>query len=124
MLNAHEFLADSDIVKLGEFRYYMWITKCIRKLGKAGEDGDFDTDWDNGRAVISARGVTKANHLSIVIEDENGWRKVERFVERWMKEYKREIVVKLTVTWRKKKGNVLVDEDDAQDLGKSKPKVC
>ena len=88
MLNAHEFLADLDIVKLGEFSYQTWNTKCIRKLVKAGEDGDFDMVWVNGHAVISAKGEMKANHLSIIIEDENGWRKVEKFVERWMKEYK------------------------------------
>jgi hypothetical protein len=123
MLNAHEFLADSDIVKLGEFIYQTWIIKCLRKLAKAGEDGDFETDWVNGRAVISARGVTKANYLSIIIEDKNGWRKVEKFVERWMKEYKREIVVKLIGTRRKKKGNVFIDEDDEQDVGKPKAMV-
>ena len=95
-----------------------------QKACKGGGDGDFETDWDNRRAVVSARGVSKANHLSIIIEDENGWQKVERFVERWMKEYRREIVVKLTVTWRKKKGNAFMDEDDEQDMGKSKPKVC
>jgi hypothetical protein len=34
MLNAQEFLADSDIIKLGEFIYQMWIIKCIRKFAK------------------------------------------------------------------------------------------
>jgi major membrane immunogen (membrane-anchored lipoprotein) len=75
--------------------------------------------------VISARGVAKANALSIVIEDENEWRKVETFIERWMKEGKREIVVKLTGTWRKKKGNILLDDDDEQCVGKpNKATVC
>jgi len=124
ILNTHEFLADSDIVKLGEFSYRTWNTKCIRKLVKAGEDGDFDADWVSGRAVISARGVAKANALCIVIEDENEWRKVETFVKRWMKEGKREIVVKLTGMWRKKKGNVLLDDDDEQCMGKPKATVC
>ena len=123
ILNAHELLADSDIVKLGEFSYHAWNTKCIRKLAKAGEEGDFDMDWVNGSAVISARGITKANHLSIIIEDESGWKKAEKFVERWMKEFKREIVVKLTGTWRKKKGNVFIDENDEQDTGKPKAMV-
>jgi hypothetical protein len=123
MLNTHEFLADSDIVKLDEFGYTNWITKCIRKLAKAGTDGDFETDWVSGRAVISARGVTKANHLTIVIEDVYGWIKVEKFVERWMKESKREILVRLTGTWRKKKGNVFVDVDDEQETGKPKATV-
>ena len=36
ILNVHEFLTNSDIVKLGEFSYHMWNTKCIRKLVKAG----------------------------------------------------------------------------------------
>ena len=62
--------------------------QCIRKLAKAGSDGDFEMDWVNGRAVISARGVTKANHLSVIIDDKNRRRKVEKFVERWMKECK------------------------------------
>jgi hypothetical protein len=123
MLNTTEFFLDSDIVKLGEFSYHAWNTKCIRKLAKAGEDGDFDTDWDSGRAVVSARGVIKAHHLSIVVEDENGWRKVEKFVEQFMKQGRQEILVKLTVTWRKKKGNVFTDVNDEQDAGKSKPKV-
>jgi len=123
ILNTLEFLADSDIVKLDEFSYRTWNTKCIRKLVKAGEDGDFDADWISGRAVISARGVAKANALSIVIEDENEWTKVETFVERWMKEGKQEIVVKLTGTWRKKKGNVLQDDDDEQPGGKPKATV-
>src|SRR5271169_2524568 len=124
MLNTHEFLADSDIVKLNEFNYINWTTKCIRKLAKAGEDGDFETDWVSGRAVISARGVAKANHLTIVIEDVYGWKKAEKFVERWMKEFKREILVRLTGTWRKKKGDVFLDGDDEQEMGiKSKATV-
>jgi len=77
--------------------------------------------WTCGNICES---VTKANYLSIIIEDENGWRKVEKFVERWMREYKREIIVKLIMTWRKKKGNVLIDEDDEQDVGKPKAMVC
>src|ERR1700694_1645451 len=58
MLNTSEFLADSDIVKLGEFSYRMWNVKCIRKLGKAGEDGDFETEWVNGRAMLFGLCVT------------------------------------------------------------------
>ena len=81
ILNAHDFLINLDIVKLGEFSYNMWNTKCIRKLAKTGEDSGFDIDWIRGCVVISARGVKKANHLSLIIEDENGWRKIEKFVE-------------------------------------------
>ena len=35
-----------------------------------------------------------------------------------MKECKQEILVKLTATWRKKKGKVFIDEE--QDMGKPK----
>ena len=67
MLNTHEFLVDSDIVKLNEFSYTNWITKCIRKLAKAGEDSDFNMNWISGCAVISARGVTKANQTTFLL---------------------------------------------------------
>ena len=92
-----------------------------QKACKGRRGRRFETDWVSGRAVISARGVTKANHLTIVIEDVYGWRKVEKFVERWMKEFKREILVRLTGTWRKK--NVFVDVDDEQETGKPKATV-
>ena len=124
MLKTLEFMADSDIVKLGEFGYRTWYTKCIRKLVKAGEDEDFNAKWVSGRAVISARGIAKANALSIVIEDETEWRKVKTFVERWIKEGKQEIIVKLTGTWRKKKGNIILDDDDEQRVGKPRTTVC
>jgi hypothetical protein len=45
------------------------------------KDRDFDIVWDNRYAVIYARDVAKANHLSIIIKDENGWRKAEKFIE-------------------------------------------
>jgi len=51
---------------------------------------------------------------------DGGSLKVEKFVERWMREYKREVIVKLIATWR----NVLIDEDDEQDVGKPKAMVC
>ena len=40
-----------------------------------------------------------------------------------MKEFKGEILVRLTGTWRKKKGNVFVDVDDEQETGKPKATI-
>lgn len=47
--------------------------------------------------MISAYRVVKSNTLAIAIEDDIGWRKVERFIESWMKQGHKDIIVKLTM---------------------------
>ena len=111
ILNKEEIFQDSDILRLDEFSWHMWNVQCIRKLQKAADNGGFETEWVNGRAVITARGIAKANGLGIAVEDESGWRKVENFLEDWMKKGKQDITVKLMAQWKKKKGNDDVQED-------------
>jgi hypothetical protein len=120
MLNKDEFLHDSDYLKLREWSYNAWNIQCIRKLEKASESSGFDPEWVSGRAVISARGVVKANALAIAVDDDTCWKKVERFVESWMKQGKQEITVKLTTQWKKKKGNMELPDDDEENAMKPK----
>ena len=117
MLGSDEFNTDTDFMKLREFNWRQWNVQCIRKLEKAAEDGGFDTEWSSGHATIKARGVTKADSLSFEVEDDAGWKKVETFIETWMKQKKREIVVYLTAVWKKKGGNDSMDVDGHR-LGK------
>ena len=120
MLNKDEFLQDSDYLKLREWSYNAWNVQCIRKLEKASELSGFDPEWVSGRAVISARGVAKANALAIAVDDDTCWKKVERFIESWMKQGKQEITVKLTTQWKKKKGNIELLDDDDESIIKHK----
>ena len=55
-------------------------------------------------------------YLSIAVEDETGWKKVEGFVERWMRSYKHDIKVKLVIVYRKTKctKGASSDEEDTR----------
>ena len=73
----------------------------------------------SGKAVVSTKTVKIADHLPIVVEDENGWAKVEAAVKRWMLENKKNIIVKLTVEYKRKGGEVIeLSDDDSVDRKK------
>ena len=63
-----------------------------------------------------------ADSLSIEVDDENGWRKVEKGVERWMLQSKKEIIVKLTILYKKTGGtNAESSDDDTPSSKKVQP---
>ena len=114
MLGTVAIVEDSDFVQLGEFSFRQFEISAIRKLTKASEEGKTTFEWMSGKAVISSKSMRIADSLSIEVEDENGWRKVEKGVERWMLQSKKEIVVKLTILYKKTGGtNVESSGEDA-----------
>ena len=76
----------------------------------------------SGKAVISSKSMRIADSLSIEVDDENGWRKVEKGVERWMLQSKKEIIVKLTILYKKTGGtNAESSYDDTPSSKKVQP---
>jgi hypothetical protein len=112
ILGSDPILEDTDFVKLGEFSYRQFETLAIRKLDKAALDAKVDFEWESGQAVISAKTIAMRDHLKFAVEDDSGWKKVEKGVERWMRENKKEIKVKLTAVYKKKRGNTAVCSED------------
>ena len=112
MLGTTAIVEDSDFVRLGEFSFRQFETSAIRKLTKASEEAKTTFEWMSGKAIISSKSIHIADNLSIEVEDENGWRKVEKGVERWMLQNKKEIIVKLTVLYRKTGGTNAESSDD------------
>ena len=112
MLGSMAIVEDSDFVRLGEFSFRQFETSAIRKLTKASEETKTMFEWMSGKAVISSKSMRIADSLSIEIEDENGWRKVEKGVERWMLQSKKEIVVKLTILYKKTGGTNVESSDE------------
>jgi len=78
-------------------------------------------EWVSGLAVISSKGTRICDSLSIEVEDESGWKKVEKGVERWMMQNKKEIVVKLTVVYKRVGGMAVESSEDESLFNK---KVC
>ena len=116
---------DSDFVVLGEFSYRQFEVSSIRKLTKASEAANTTFEWLSGKALISSKSCRVSDNLSIEVDDESGWRKVEKGVERWMLQNKKEIIVKLTVVYRKVGGTAVESsEDESPTSKKVQPLQC
>jgi hypothetical protein len=103
MLGSTPVMEDTDFVKLSEFSFRGFETTSIRKLDTAAQNAKTGFQWESGTATISAKGVPMRDYLTIAVEDASGWTKVEGFVERWMRNYKQEMKVKLVIVYRKTK---------------------
>jgi len=125
MLGPVAVVEDTDFPKLGEFSYRQFETMAIRKLDKWVNDPKIEFEWVSGKAVVSTKAVKVADHLPIVVEDETGWEKVEAAVRRWMLENKSNIIVKLTVEYKKKGQEVveLSDDDKSKKVRKFEVQV-
>jgi hypothetical protein len=120
MLGSVVIVGDTDLYKLGKFHFREFIHLTIKKVTKATEKAKFDFEWDSGIATLQTKGVSRANAMPIIVEDEEGWKKVERFIEKAMRDKKVEIVVRLTVNYQKK---VRDQEDMDEDEDGGGPKV-
>ena len=52
------------------------------------------------QAIVSSKQTRVADNALIIVEDEIGWKKVEKGVERAMRENKTSILVKLMLRYR------------------------
>jgi hypothetical protein len=94
-------VGDTDFLKYDEFDYRQFETHNIRKLDDAAKKGGFSFDYVSGTATIAAKGVRVCDSIVITVEDNFGWKKVERGIERYMLSNKKEIIVKLAVVYSK-----------------------
>jgi hypothetical protein len=125
MLGSTAIVEDSDFVRLGEFSFRQFETSAIRKLTKASEEAKTTFEWMSGKAVISSKGTRVIDSLSIEVDDESGWKKVEKGVERWILQNKKEINVKLTILYKKIGGtNAESSDDDSPSSKNVQPMQC
>jgi hypothetical protein len=120
MLGGDSIIADTDFVKLSEFGYRQFEQQTIRKLDNAVKDPETSFELVSGTAVVSAKGVTVGNSLQIMIDECSCWVKVEKGVERWMLENRKQINVKLTILYKKVGG---IEPESSDDDSPPKKKV-
>ena len=114
MLGTTAIVEASDFIRLGEFSYRQFEVLAIRKLTKASAEAKTKFEWMSGKAVISSKSTRIADSLSIEVEDEYGWKKVEKGVQRWMLQSKKEIIVKLMILYKRtSETNVESSDEDA-----------
>ena len=100
MLGDITVIGDTDFLKHKEFDYRQFETQAIRKLDKAVSDDKRSFEYVSGSALIGAKNVPVKHSMLIALEDNFCWLKVERGIERWMLENKKEITVKLTILYK------------------------
>ena len=101
MLGDITVVGDTDFLKHKEFDYRQFETQAIRKLDKVVSDDKRGFEYVSGSALIGAKNVPVKHSMLITLEDHFCWAKVERGIERWMLENKKEITVKLTILYKK-----------------------
>ena len=67
-----------------------------------------------------AKGVCVCDNITITVEDNHGWKKVERGIERYMLGNKKDIIVKLAVVYSKTGES---DSDSSDDEKRPTKKV-
>ena len=120
LLGTVAVIEDTDFLKHDEFDFLQFQTQAIRKLDKAIPDASRTFELVSGSATITAKNVPARLHLVMVVEDGLGWIKVEKGIERWMLENKKEISVKLAMIYRKTGES---DDDSSDDEKLSRKKV-
>ena len=121
MLGSISVGGDTDLYKLSEFNYHEFNHLMVKKVTQVIEKSKIDFEWKSGSAALTFKGMSKANAIPIEVQDEEGWKKVEKLVEKAMHDKKHEITVRLTVNYEKKAhvdGEDLDDEDAELGGGK------
>jgi hypothetical protein len=120
LLDKESVWNDADFVMLGEFSYREFHQQTIRRVSKAAEKDRREFEWTLGQATITSEKAKIAEAISIEVEDESGWNKVEQGVERWMREKnKGGVTVKLSIMYTTIKARAIGSPgDDAPVLKK------
>lgn len=114
ILGTTPVLEDTDCVKLGRFNYREWEVEAIKKVDQVAAKTRIDFTLDKTTAIVGAKGVAKDRWLTFNILEAAAWRKVEGIVEKWMRQQKQDIMVKLVSVYeRKASGNAIILNDEA-----------
>ena len=115
MLGDITVVGDTDFLKHKEFDYRQFETQAIRKLDKVVSDDKRGFEYVSGSALIGAKNVPVKHSMLITLEDNFCWAKVERGIERWMLENKKEITVQLMILYKN------TEESDSESSDDDRP---
>src|SRR5436190_22030487 len=82
MLGSVSVEGDTDLYKLSEFNYREFNHLMVKKVTQMIEKSKIDFEWKSGSAALTFKGMSKANAIPIEVQDEEGWKKVEKLVEK------------------------------------------
>src|SRR5438876_7835768 len=103
LFGGSQIYTDTEMPRLSEFNYRTFHANIIKRVETAARKAGEKFEYESGNAQMTTKGVNKAECLNFDMSDEVKWRRLEGFVEDWMKKLKRDIHVKLTVSFKKMK---------------------
>ena len=89
LLDRVEIDSDSELLTLGQFNYRDFNSNAIKTMTRATAKARVEFEYVKGSATLGAKGVAKASERPLTINDEEGWKKAESFIERFMREKRR-----------------------------------
>jgi len=111
LLDGVEVDSDSELLVLGQFNYRGFNSNAIKTMTRATSKARVEFEYIKGSATLGAKGVSKVSERPLTINDEEGWKKAESFVESFMHEKKKDIMLTMTLKYAK----VCNDDDEQSD---------
>ena len=84
------------------------MTKAITKA-------KVEFEYIKGSAMLGAKGVARISEHPLMVNDKERWKKAENFIESFMREKKKNIVLNLALKYEK----VCIDDDEESDEEKT-----
>ena len=112
MLGSVEVAADSTKYHLGEFNYRQFMADGIIKVAQAAAKAKIEFEYVSATGTLAGKGVAKASELKLKVDDEEGWAKVEGFVEDLMRDKKKNLLMRLVFKYAKK---CMEDDSESDD---------
>jgi hypothetical protein len=107
---------DTTFYKLAEFAYQPFAAMVNKKIERAAVELKTEFEWMSGMATLCAKSIAIKNQLRIIVDDTEGWKKVEQGIERWMREKKTEIIVNLVHQYK-----MIAGDDDGSSENEGPP---
>ena len=101
VLGSESIYSDTLIATLADFNYRAFDVEAMRRADKRVTESGYTFKWQSGSAILSYKGLLKANVFIVEVSEPYDWDKAKRLIERWMRDYKRDITVKLTIIYKK-----------------------
>jgi len=115
LLDGVEVDSDSELLILGQFNYRDFNSTAIKTMTRATAKARVEFEYLKGSATLGAKGVSKVSERPLTVNDEEGWKKAESFIESFMREKRKDIVLTLALKYAK------VCNDDEEELDEVKP---
>ena len=115
MLGTTPIFTDTKKFKLGQFQLQDFTDTIIKKLAKAVNNTKYTAEWESATVVISADRFSKAQWISVDVEEESRWKVIEEWIEELMIKKCVNVTAKLTVIYRKLERDDVESQDEDKE---------